>query len=90
MFLIREQWMFCIGEVVPQISNLAIMFDNQPELEEDVPINLPLQPTTLPAMDSEDVQEYGGIGEITAAPSSVLPTGTIRRRPTRMKFKGVV
>ena len=56
--------------------------------EEDVPINLSLQPTALPAIVSEDVQEYGGIGEITAAPSSVLPTGTIRRRPTRMKFKG--
>ncbi len=46
----------------------------------------PLQPPTLPAMVFEDVQEYGGIGEITA--SRVPPTENVRRRPTRMKFKG--
>ena len=63
------------------------MFNNQPELQEDVRNALPLQPPIFPQFVFDDAQETFDDSEVTTAPLSAQCSQNVHCRLTRMKFK---
>ncbi len=64
------------------------MFNNQPELQEDVRNALPLQPPIFPQFVFDDAQETFDGSEVTTSPLSAQCSQDVNGRLTRMKFKG--